>query len=189
MLMHRLSEVSAGPDDPAVLVRTCGGSMLAVARRILGSDRGAQEVVHGVFRQLFMSPEVAPRGGTLTGWLREVTLRAAAERVRSRSDSREPIPSRLLPRFDEAGECEQPPRPWAMPGEVLGARSAGRKMFRDSVDRLPAVHRAAYVLCDVEGIDMTEAADLLGLDPAALRRRLHQARLALGAIVGEALAS
>jgi RNA polymerase sigma-70 factor (ECF subfamily) len=44
---------------------------------------------------------------------------------------------------------------------------------------LPAADREVIVLCDLEELRATEAAELLGIRPPALKSRLHRARLRL----------
>jgi RNA polymerase sigma-70 factor (ECF subfamily) len=45
--------------------------------------------------------------------------------------------------------------------------------------RLPDRYRAAVVLCDLQELPSREAAAILGIDAAALRQRVHRARLML----------
>jgi len=50
---------------------------------------------------------------------------------------------------------------------------------------LPPALRAAIVLRDVEGLSTQEAAEIAGVSQAALKSRLHQARLRVRAAVGD----
>ena len=45
--------------------------------------------------------------------------------------------------------------------------------------RLPDMYRDPFVLRDLEDLSTAEVAGLLGLDPAAVRQRVHRARLML----------
>ena len=50
---------------------------------------------------------------------------------------------------------------------------------REAVDRLPESYRAAFVLRDLEELPTAEVAEVLGIEPAAVRQRVHRARLLL----------
>jgi RNA polymerase sigma-70 factor (ECF subfamily) len=59
---------------------------------------------------------------------------------------------------------------------------------RAGLARLPGIYRDAFVLRDLEELETAEVAELLGIDAAAVRQRVHRARLMLrgylGALVG-----
>lgn len=55
--------------------------------------------------------------------------------------------------------------------------------LRDALLDLPHDLRAAFLLCDVEGARGVDAAKALGLREGTLYRRLHEARLALRAVL------
>ena len=50
---------------------------------------------------------------------------------------------------------------------------------RDGLARLPDLYREAFVLRDLEEMPTAEVADVLGIEPAAVRQRVHRARLLL----------
>lgn len=60
---------------------------------------------------------------------------------------------------------------------------AHRALLRDRIDRgleaLPAMQRACVRLCDVEGFDVNEVAEMLGVAGATVRTHRHRARAAL----------
>jgi RNA polymerase sigma-70 factor (ECF subfamily) len=62
--------------------------------------------------------------------------------------------------------------------ELLDRESLAAKA-RDAVDRLPDSCRAAFVLRDLEDLTTAEVAEVLGIEPAAVRQRVHRARLLL----------
>ncbi len=69
--------------------------------------------------------------------------------------------------------------------EVADAELA--RLVEKQIDALPDGLREALVLRDVEDMATAEAAEVLGVTEEALRVRLHRARRALAASVGEAL--
>ena len=61
-----------------------------------------------------------------------------------------------------------------------------RATLLSALDELPAELRTALVLRDVEGFSTQDAAEIAGVSQAALKSRLHQARLRVRAAVGDA---
>jgi RNA polymerase sigma-70 factor (ECF subfamily) len=70
------------------------------------------------------------------------------------------------------------PRPGAelTPDEIALA-SEQHAIIERAIRRLPDLFREVYVLADVEGLPSAEIADLLGMSVAAVKSRLHRARL------------
>lgn len=61
------------------------------------------------------------------------------------------------------------------PFEATAASELERRLER-ALSRLPTAAREVLLLVGVAGFDQSEAADICGLTPAALRQRLHRAR-------------
>jgi RNA polymerase sigma-70 factor (ECF subfamily) len=85
----------------------------------------------------------------------------------------------LLPTFDETGHHSHPVRPWE--DDVLArlTRAEIRAYVRACIDRLPAPYREVLVLRDIEEFDTEQTAQQLGINPGAVKTRLHRARQAL----------
>jgi RNA polymerase sigma-70 factor (ECF subfamily) len=62
------------------------------------------------------------------------------------------------------------------PDEVVLADEQ-RQLIESAMNKLPESYRDVYVLADVEGLPNQEIAELLGLSLAAVKSRLHRARL------------
>jgi RNA polymerase sigma-70 factor (ECF subfamily) len=54
-----------------------------------------------------------------------------------------------------------------------------RKLIELAIDRLPDMYRDPFVLSDIEGLANAEIGEVLGLSLAAVKSRLHRARLLL----------
>jgi len=67
--------------------------------------------------------------------------------------------------------------------EADPADFAHRALLRDRIDRgvdaLPPMQRACFRLCDVEGFDVNEVAEMLGVAGATVRTHRHRARATL----------
>jgi RNA polymerase sigma-70 factor (ECF subfamily) len=51
--------------------------------------------------------------------------------------------------------------------------------LQHAIARLPALYRTAYILAEIEGLPHQEIASLLEVTVAAVKTRLHRARLVL----------
>src|SRR5262249_42723322 len=87
----------------------------------------------------------------------------------------------FLPRFDAQGRHLNTPAELQIGcrvEELLDRRLLAEKV-RAGIARLPDLYRDAFVLRDLEEMSTNEAAEVLGIDPAAVRQRVHRARLML----------
>jgi RNA polymerase sigma-70 factor (ECF subfamily) len=87
----------------------------------------------------------------------------------------------FLPRFDAAGVHAGEPedlRAASRADELLDKKRLAEKA-RAGLERLPDLYRDAFVLRDLEELTTREVAELLGIEPAAVRQRVHRARLML----------
>jgi RNA polymerase sigma-70 factor (ECF subfamily) len=163
----------------AELVSAQGGRLLAVARRLLGSEEEARDAVQDAFLSAFRSISSFGGGARLSTWLHRIVVNAALMRLRRRRRKREEPIDELLPTFAADGHWSQEPKPWgASADELLAARDV-RAAVRRCIDRLPESHRTVLLLRDIEDLDTDETAELLGITAGAVKVRLHRARQAL----------
>jgi len=162
-----------------VLVRRCSGRMLATARRLVGTDDEARDVVQEAFLAAFRAIDTFAGAAQLSTWLHRIVINAALMRLRSRRRRREEPIDGLLPRFDEEGCWAEPASDWDTSSDVLLERRETRAMVRNAIDRLPANYRTVLLIRDIEELDTDETASLLGVTPNAVKTRLHRARQAL----------
>ena len=60
-----------------------------------------------------------------------------------------------------------------------------RAALREALAELPPAYRTAIVLRDFEGLPTQQAAQIVGISQAALKSRLHEARLRVRASIGD----
>ena len=63
--------------------------------------------------------------------------------------------------------------------EEMAQRAELREGIREGLAVLPPMQRACFRLCDIEGFDGNEVAEMLGLSAATVRTHRHRARAAL----------
>lgn len=160
------------------MVRRHGGQMLAVARRILSSEDEARDAVQDACVSAFKSIGGFEGASRLSTWLHRITVNAALMRRRSRAARPEQSIDALLPRFKDDGHQVEPAAAWPTSADVA-AGAETRAFVRRSIEQLPEGYQVVLRLRDLEGLDTRETAELLGIEPNAVKVRLHRARQAL----------
>ena len=175
-----IAQLRAG-DEQAYeqVVRTYGGRLLAVTRRIVGSDEDARDIVQDAFLNAFKSLDRFEGNSKLSTWLHRIAVNAALMRLRTRKRKPEQSIETMLPAFLEDGHHEERFKSWDEPVDKLMERAENRKLVREQIDALPEGYRTVLVLRDIEGLDTEETANVLGLSVNATKIRLHRARQAL----------
>ncbi len=170
----RLLERFAADRDESTLealIERHGPMVLGVCRRMLANPADVDDAFQATFLILVRKAHALRDVHRLGPWLHAVACKVAA---RARSDASK----RCL--REQAGAC-----PERSPDSQAPDRLAAGRELRDLVDReiarLSSTHRAAVVLCDLEGRSQQDAARLLGWSETALRGRLARARQKLRA--------
>ncbi len=175
-----LARLRAGEDDAYhQLVRDYGGRMLAVARRFLRNEEDARDAVQDAFLSAFRSIGSFEGGARLSTWLHRIVVNAALMKLRTRRRKPEKPIEDLMPGFIEDGHFAQIPMAWRpSAADELESREV-RELVLRNIDLLPAIYRTVLLLRDVEERGTETTAELLGITTAAVKTRLHRARLAL----------
>lgn len=175
--------VLAGRGDRAAagaLVARHSARLYGLARRMLGNEADAEDVVQETFLKLWThAARWHPGAAKIETWLYRVTLNACYDRLRRK---------RTAP-LDEALEL-----PDAAPGPDQGLDApALASAVAAALDELPERQRAAILLCHYDGCSNIAAAEILGLSVEAIEsllargRRNLRARLAgVRGLLGEA---
>lgn len=162
-----------------IFVRENIGRMLTVARRFLKNDEDAQDAVQEAFLSAFKSIDRFEGDSKLSTWLHRIVVNASLMKLRTRKRKPEESIEDLLPSFLENGHLNAPNTPWkSLPVDLL-IREENRRHVREAIDQLPDSYRNVLLLRDIEGLNTTETAKLIGISENATKVRLHRARQAL----------
>lgn len=184
-----LAACAAAGDEAAFeeIVARYQGRVFRLASRLTGNDGDAADVLQDTFLQVYRglgSFRGESRFGT---WLYRIAANAALMQRRARA--RRPAESleAFLPRFDANGLHVATPAELqvAARSEELLDRQLLAEKARAGIERLPALYREAFVLRDLEEMPTVEVAQVLGLEPATVRQRVHRARLMLRGYLGD----
>jgi RNA polymerase sigma-70 factor, ECF subfamily len=176
------ARAAAGDADAfEALVTRHEARIYRLAYRLTGSDADARDVLQDAFLAAYRSLASFRGAARFSTWLYRIATNAALMHRRARR--RRPTESleEFLPRFDDEGRHAP---------EVAELRAAARAddlldderlaaAARAALARLPDLYREAFVLRDLEELDTSEVATLLGVEAATVRQRVHRARLML----------
>jgi RNA polymerase sigma-70 factor (ECF subfamily) len=160
------------------VVRLHSPRLLAVTRRILQNEEDARDAVQDAFLSAFRSLGSFHGGARFSTWLHRIGVNAALMKLRSRQRKQELPITDLLPKFLGDGHPAEPAAPWE-PVEKLLERQETRELVRRYIAELPEDYRTVLLLRDIEELDTEQAAEQLGINPGAVKTRLHRARQAL----------
>jgi RNA polymerase sigma-70 factor (ECF subfamily) len=167
----------AAGDEGALRVayRDHAAAVRAFARRLVGDDGEAEDLVHEVFVRL---PSAARRfrgDASLRTLLVSMAVNHARQHVRAAIRRR--AATERLARAQQVA-----PAPAVDPGE----RHALAQALTRALDALPLDQRVAFVLCEVDERPSAEAAALVGTRDGTMRARLLLAKKKLRALLQEA---
>ena len=153
----------------------------------LTSETDAPDVVQDTFLQVYRHVSAFRGQAQFSTWLYRIATNAALMHRRARR--RRPAVSleEFLPRFDADGRLEDTPealRIASRADELLDRRVLATKTHA-AIEGLPNLYREAFVLRDLEELSTDEVAQVLGVEPATVRQRVHRARLMVREYLGE----
>ena len=173
------------PPTPEYVFREYAPRIYNIARRLLGNDADAEDVTQDVLVQVVRKLHTFRGESQLPTWLHRVTVNAAlahrekrANRQRRETSSGDDAFLETAAASDVLPSHVRLPRPAAgqAPDEIALADEQ-RDVIERAIAKLPEPFRDVYVLADVEGLPNAEISDMLGLSVAAVKSRLHRARL------------
>jgi RNA polymerase sigma-70 factor (ECF subfamily) len=177
-----LAARAAAGDDHAFeeIVARYGGRVFRLACR-LTSETDAPDVLQNTFLQVYRHLPAFRGESRFATWLYRIATNAALMLRRGRIRRPSESLDAFMPRFDEHGIHAD------LPAQLLVASRADELLDRQvlaekaraGIARLPHVYRDAFVLRDLEEMSTTDVAQVLGVEPAAVRQRVHRARLML----------
>ncbi len=165
----RLMERIAGRDREAFdeLVGRHEGALSRFARRLVGDE--AEDALQEALLSLWRSAGGWRGEASVRTWLFQVVAHACHRRLRRAPEAWAEV---------EEGRAAEVASGAPAPDAVASAREVGRAL-EGALARLPPEAREVLLLRDVEELPGEEVAAVLGLGLAAMKSRLHRARLAL----------
>ncbi len=164
------------------LVRTHGGRMLAVARRITRDEEDATDAVQDAFLNAFRSIDTFEERSSLGTWLHRIVVNSALMKIRTQQRRPEISIEELLPDYDSDGLRLEPETKLVSIETVL-EQGETREFVHSAINKLPENYHNLLLLRDIEEYDTRETAELLEITPGAVKTGLHRARAALKSLL------
>jgi len=157
-----------------------GGKVYGLSLRLTSNHHDAEEVCQDVFLAVFEKIGAFRGEAKLSSWVYRITANAALIKLRKRPKVKElPLEEELGPAMTEEGMIAEPVVDWSrLPSDELERKELTARLAQ-AVELLPPEYRTVFVLRDVEGLPAEEASQVLEISVAALKSRLHRARLFL----------
>jgi RNA polymerase sigma-70 factor (ECF subfamily) len=189
--------VSSGSDDRSLLAAAAAGDGQALealmsryasriyrlAYGITRSSGDAEEVVQDVFLQVVQKGAGFEGRAALGSWIYRITTNLSLNKRRGKRRELETSLDEMLPRYNADGHREGDRAylltDWSGTPERELLAGESRRILEEAIERLPDHYRAVLVLKDVEELANDEIAQIVGDTVAAVKTRLHRARMAL----------
>ena len=180
-------------DEPDVIARSAKGDLDAfnalveqhqralfnLCLRMLGSPEAAEDATQDAFIAAYRAIHRF-RGGAQTGgrqagfraWLFRIGVNACYDELRRRRSR--PAVSLDQPRGESGLTIDV-----ANPGPTLDERAQTAELgsaIQEGLSALPSDQRLAVVLCDVQGLDYAEIAQVMGVSLGTVKSRINRAR-------------
>lgn len=154
------------------LMRRHNRRLFRVTRSVLRDGDSAQDAVQETYLRAFTKLDSYQPSGRFGAWLSRVAFNEALMmRRRTRGDTIS---------LDDAGEdalaVEEAAASDAPSAEQFLEAAHARALLEHAIDALPENFRTVFVLRAVEGLDVRETADCLGVNAATVRTRLFRAQ-------------
>lgn len=153
------------------LVTRYESKVYSLAMKMLRNPEDAEDVLQETFLRAYRGIKSFKGNSTFSTWIYRITANSALMRLRKKQ----------LPQvsIEDSDERDTPISiaDWA-PGPVEQLLNQEMHQVMDeAIDALPPEFRQVFILRDVEEMSNAEVAEILDLSVAAVKSRLHRARL------------
>jgi RNA polymerase sigma-70 factor (ECF subfamily) len=167
---------SLARDDQAfrIIMSRYNRRLYRIARGSIRNDSDAEDIVQEAYVKAFMHLANFRGESSLATWLSRITINEALGRLRRKRTMKEV--SRVE---DQRTEAEIIPFPQMTTNEDPEKTMAQRQILQlveQATDNLPENFRLVFVTRVIEGMNVEETAEILGIPPETVKTRLHRAR-------------
>ena len=145
-----------------------------LARGILRNDSEAEDVVQETYVRALTHLADFRGDSSLATWLARIAMNEALGRLRRQRPGVEL--SSLPPGTLEAQIIQFPNSATSEDPEKTMAQREIQRVVEHAIDELPDLFRIVFITRVIEGMNVEETAEILGLKPETVKTRLHRAR-------------
>ena len=186
---HGLLKDAAAGDAGALeaLMSRYGSRVYRLAYGITRSSADAEEIAQDVFLQLVRKGAEFEGRAAVASWIYRVTTNVALNKRRGKRREMETSLEDCLPAYEadghRAGARAFLVADWSTRPDAELLSGEARRTLEEAIDLLPEHYRAVLILRDVEELSNEEVAASVRDSVAAVKTRLHRARMALREIL------
>jgi RNA polymerase sigma-70 factor, ECF subfamily len=162
-------------DETAVrtIMQSNNRRLYRLARGILRNDGEAEDVVQETYVRAFTHLDQFQGDSSLSTWLSRIAINEALGRLRRQ---RPGVEWTSLPQGTIEAQIIQFPLVAADDPEKSMAQREIQHVVEHAIDELPEAFRIVFITRVIEGMNVEETAEILGLKPETVKTRLHRAR-------------
>jgi len=164
-----------GRDEAAIraILRSNNRRLYRLARGILRNDSEAEDVVQETYFLAFTHLDSFRGDSSFATWLARIAMNEALGRLRRQRPNVEW--TSLPPGTLEAQIIQFPLSATSDPEKTMAQREI-QHVVEHAIDDLPEAFRIVFITRVIEGMNVEETAEILGLKPETVKTRLHRAR-------------
>jgi RNA polymerase sigma-70 factor (ECF subfamily) len=168
-----------GRDEAAVraIMQSNNRRLYRIARGILRNDSEAEDVVQETYVRAFTHLQDFRGDSSLATWLARIAMNEALGRLRRQRPGVEW--TSLPPGTLEAQIIQFPLSAASEDPEKSMAQREIQHVVEHAIDELPDAFRIVFITRVIEGMNVEETAEILGVKPETVKTRLHRARTML----------
>jgi RNA polymerase sigma-70 factor, ECF subfamily len=154
--------------------------LYGLALRMTRSEADSAEVVQDTFFAAYQNLKHFRGEAAFGSWVHRIAANNALMRLRHQRVVEAATEELQAPEFTERGSlAEVPEIDWSRRADEKVLDEELGRAIRQGTDSLPEGYREVFLLKDVEGMSYEEISEMMGISVAAVKSRLHRARLAL----------
>jgi RNA polymerase sigma-70 factor (ECF subfamily) len=171
-----LVQRAIGRDEAAIrsIMQANNRRLYRLARGILRNDSEAEDVVQDTYVRALTHLQDFRGDSSLATWLSRIAMNEALGRLRRQRPGVEL--SSLPPGVLEAQIIQFPHSATSEDPEKTMAQREIQRVVEHAIDELPDNFRIVFITRVIEGMNVEETAEILGLKPETVKTRLHRAR-------------
>jgi RNA polymerase sigma-70 factor, ECF subfamily len=168
-----------GRDEAAIrlIMQANNRRLYRIARGILRNDGEAEDVVQETYVRAFTHLQDFRGDSSFATWLARIAMNEALGRLRRQRPSVDL--NTLAPGVLEAQIIQFPHSAASEDPEKSMAQREIQHVVEHAIDELPEAFRIVFITRVIEGMNVEETAEILGLKPETVKTRLHRARAML----------
>jgi RNA polymerase sigma-70 factor, ECF subfamily len=161
----------------AQLVETYERRVYNLARKMMRNPQDAEDVLQETFLSVYRHLDTFRGDSSFATWLYRIAMNASLMKLRGHKE----LPISLDEPIDSDGDGALPREivDWGITPEEALLNGETRAQMDAAVAALPEILRAVFVLREIEGLNVEETANILGISVPNVKTRLHRARMLL----------